>query len=469
MIASLSDIRKNPHCMQSIRQGGFYDLLVEKEGKSEHRHCYTDLDFSMEFDLDEENIPYNEYVDLKPLDATVLHWGQLKLLLGEIEFLTPYMGVEDLCVVYMGSAPGHHIKVLVDMMPKTWKWELYDDKPCEVFCEDKFEDIIMEKISSQPSKFKCEPEPEQTIDPELQELLDNKNFKEAFTKFKATHQKAIVSAMLKDKKKELDRKAKNQSDIVDQLRVMSVPRMSMHTNTQLLYRLQHTIPIAREHRPNVRTHLKYVTIAEAKELRAKYVSRPQTEGDPQLLCISDIRTPLERITETSVQFDMVMQKGLLEALGPYQASLKFKLPYSDKFPRLNYYLDGKLLYQPYSPRVSHECRLHTGKGVALSSTTQYDNDDYAKKLFHFQSTLRTSLYNTDDTLPNEADHPNLVSNGVGTDHCFDCTAARYIIRKYIEARCLEGTDVLKTLDDIVKQLITIQVACKADGNGTLDE
>lgn len=55
------------------------------------------------------------------------HWGQRKLLLSEILFLTKVLNTkdEDRTVVYVGSAKGTHIKILVDMFPNL-KFELYD-------------------------------------------------------------------------------------------------------------------------------------------------------------------------------------------------------------------------------------------------------------------------------------------------------------------------------------------------------
>ena len=47
---------------------------------------------------------------------TCLHWGQLKLLLSEIEFLTPFYG-QSLCVIYAGAAPGLHVPMLARMFP----------------------------------------------------------------------------------------------------------------------------------------------------------------------------------------------------------------------------------------------------------------------------------------------------------------------------------------------------------------
>lgn len=62
--------------------------------------------------------------DYKP----ALHWGQLKLFLSEVEFLTKVMQISnnaEIWFVYAGAAPGHHIKFLSDLFPKV-HFELYD-------------------------------------------------------------------------------------------------------------------------------------------------------------------------------------------------------------------------------------------------------------------------------------------------------------------------------------------------------
>ena len=47
---------------------------------------------------------------------TVIHWGQRKLLLAEIEFLTRF-SEPGACVVYAGAAPGTHTQYLIDLFP----------------------------------------------------------------------------------------------------------------------------------------------------------------------------------------------------------------------------------------------------------------------------------------------------------------------------------------------------------------
>ena len=61
-----------------------------------------------------------------------VHWGQLKLMLSEVEFLTlvykRYKEANDtrpIYIVYAGSAPGDHMPMLADMFPMM-QFELYD-------------------------------------------------------------------------------------------------------------------------------------------------------------------------------------------------------------------------------------------------------------------------------------------------------------------------------------------------------
>jgi len=439
MLTSVELLRKNPHCLQSLRQGGEHDpVLSESElfdsrretPRSEHRFSRVDIPFESEVWMGSGNVPENTYVEMKKLKASVHHWGQLKLLLNEIDFLTPYIHLPELCVVYVGASPGHHLKVLVDMMPKTWTWELFDEKPNEVFAGDGFRSLVVEKqVSNKYINDQCEKG--------LYYLLDEKQ------------------AVLNTRRAEL-------AQLIEKLEESDAPAQLVEPNKRLLWQLQHTALVLTEHRPNVIVHTCNMDTAKARQVRMKYVKRTQTASDPQLLCISDIRTPSQHINEASVQRDMEIQHALVQQLKPFQASLKFRLPYSEKFPDTQTYLDGRLLYQPFSPKVSHECRLHTWCGQLAESLIDYSCDEYARRMFHFQTVLRTSLYEQEAPLPNAADHPSLALNGVGTDHCYDCTAARKIIEAY--AAKAGKMDTLKTLDDIVRELVAVQRVCKADTN-----
>lgn len=59
--------------------------------------------------------------------TSVVHWGQRKLLIGEIQFLTRYGHLSD-DVVYAGAAPGTHIAPLLELFPRH-RFHLYDPAP----------------------------------------------------------------------------------------------------------------------------------------------------------------------------------------------------------------------------------------------------------------------------------------------------------------------------------------------------
>jgi hypothetical protein len=80
--------------------------------------------------------------------------------------------------------------------------------------------------------------------------------------------------------------------------------------------------------------------------------------------------------------------------------------------------------------------------------------------------MRTSIYNTHDPLADPALHPYLCGNGMATDHCYDCAAARVIAQEYIrKARGdTQGIqqEALKLLDDLTMQTASMQLSCKAE-------
>lgn len=72
----------------------------------------------------ESDAPKKEYHRRADEKKSVIHWGQRKLLLSEIEFLTQCAQDHD-TVVYAGAAPGTHISYLVKLFP-TLKFILID-------------------------------------------------------------------------------------------------------------------------------------------------------------------------------------------------------------------------------------------------------------------------------------------------------------------------------------------------------
>lgn len=89
---------------------------------------------------------------------SVQHWGQRKLLLSEIEFLTMYSD-RDRPLVYAGAAPGTHMPVLAKMFP-TQKFILVDPNDFDVvetdritIIQDFFTDELCKKYKDQNVLF----------------------------------------------------------------------------------------------------------------------------------------------------------------------------------------------------------------------------------------------------------------------------------------------------------------------------
>ena len=73
---------------------------------------------------------------------TVVHWGQLKLLLSEIEFLTAHSRADDV-VVYAGAAPGTHTEFLASLFPRL-SFVLVD--PADFHCQPTDRITVMQQL-----------------------------------------------------------------------------------------------------------------------------------------------------------------------------------------------------------------------------------------------------------------------------------------------------------------------------------
>ena len=96
----IGDVNSNPHLLQVIASSGVYT-------------SHTDVPFTRVLSPDAPRLPYRRR---KGEVKTVLHWGQRKLLISEIEFLTLYGNGRNL-VVYAGAAPGTHVRYLIRLFP----------------------------------------------------------------------------------------------------------------------------------------------------------------------------------------------------------------------------------------------------------------------------------------------------------------------------------------------------------------
>jgi cap2 methyltransferase len=100
---SWKEVENNPHCLEIIQN---------------HPHMTYEIDppFHRILRADAREMPYRK-TDREV--KTRIHWGQRKLLMSEIEFLTLLRkaGLRRSLVVYAGAAPGSHIPFLCRLFP----------------------------------------------------------------------------------------------------------------------------------------------------------------------------------------------------------------------------------------------------------------------------------------------------------------------------------------------------------------
>lgn len=81
-----------------------------------------------------EDTPSIPYQRRQGEAKTVEHWGQRKLLMSEIDFLTQYIEPGNgYTVLYVGAGPGRHLDYLMFLFPSVTEWIFYDPKGLEMF------------------------------------------------------------------------------------------------------------------------------------------------------------------------------------------------------------------------------------------------------------------------------------------------------------------------------------------------
>lgn len=152
------------HCPLPMTDPPFTHVLRPAAAVTD-AHCLqcpspmTDPPFTRVLHPDAGGLPYHPRSDeLK----TVVHWGQRKLLLSEIEFLTICQRDHDTAsqphtLVYAGAAPGTHVAALSAMFPAT-KFVLVDPAPFSVSASDSIEivrDLFTDDLARQLASRPC--------------------------------------------------------------------------------------------------------------------------------------------------------------------------------------------------------------------------------------------------------------------------------------------------------------------------
>ncbi len=130
----------NPHLREVFMNRGWIEKY-DKDFTKENRLLTTTIQGSGNNNMNGNPKKY----------STTEHWGQRKLLLTEIEFLTKYYGTDDhYLVVYAGAAPGLHVTYLSSLFPQL-EFVLIDDKEFSLKQTNKIQ-IRSEKFTKDMAK-----------------------------------------------------------------------------------------------------------------------------------------------------------------------------------------------------------------------------------------------------------------------------------------------------------------------------
>ncbi len=167
---------------------------------------------------------------------------------------------------------------------------------------------------------------------------------------------------------------------------------------------------------NIEVIQDFMSEALASEFAAKFSS-------DSLLFISDIRVGAPGNGETDeeqqfrIQRDMDAQRWWVKRMHPLSSILKFRLPWS--IGAKTNYLGGKIYLPVYGKCLTHEARLIVPRDAPAM---EFDNRRYERQMSYFNRVLRPAL-----------------QPAFGGGRCYDCTAFRWIVCKYLAAS--EGYDV----------------------------
>lgn len=441
MWASDKDIHCNEHCHQSINH---------QFRKSQIRN-----DLPTVCTLTSDHV--EDYVDLINDPATVKQWGQLKLLLTEIQFFTHLINEPELQIVYAGSSPGNHLPTLIECMPSSWTWYLYDSRPNPYIlgCNEMIQNVNDITFKRKGTLcLKKEDGWEALINPKFLRMVHDNEFENAikhlytllisfdlFKKHILYLQYHVCHSIQKDVQKQIQDKEEKIKQCID----FHMPEIFIKRIKSDIKKLEHSMTLPLDLYQNVHVYCVNLSVPICEELKRQNTSKP-------LILVSDIRS---NDSEENVEKDMNLQKDFVQALKPDLSLLKFKLPYSKTLNLDTVYLDGDLMYQAYTRPISHETRLVVKHCEILKI---YNHEIYSKSMFYFQTKIRNSIFKSKNYLATPEIYPCLCKHRICIDRCFDCTLCFKIAMDFLssktKAKAIDDFAVLDFLEKIMQRLET---------------
>ena len=373
-------------------------------------------------------------IELKDIDQSIkyqsgirpnniLHIGQLKLMLSELEFLTDYYHKSKLqsLFIYVGSAPGNHMSFISDLFPEL-KFLLIDPNELNVLFKD-------------ADQF-------------------NKKYQDLFLYFKyQTSKESKIINFYNNEKIEKTEKTKKTAQTLDFQKMIEVIR---DTNYKFyIYEDLFTDEFS---------------LADFSEFN--------------LYFCSDIRTNTGTTDFSSMPNDLdilynnAQQYFWIKNLKPSYSLLKFRCPYfsdhlflkkdTDKVAELpifekvkddidfldDYrkkiikYLKPEHIYLQAFPGISStEVRLVISKKTIIDQIWEsFDPKEYEDKLFYYNKFIRPFCFH--------ANNSEYFDKKIGIDGCGDCNIMIHIFKKYLENNSKEKNHV-KKIKEMTNEILKI--------------
>ena len=354
---------------------------------------------------DIENIVYNDLLSLPynkdindTSNITQFHWGQRKLLLSELQFFNHInktlkaKTTKKYTIIYIGAAPGNHIKILL---------ELFDNLNFILIDSRKFNKNIIQEANNKTKSSR--------YIKIMKELLTVDGATKLREKLIANGEEPIVISDIRNNISYPTNIFKNKSDALSKTDKSSIlehtgnfsnnlDRNDIHNFNPELYDEGEVdkvlIEYIKKHKPSNTTNLK------------KYNSLKEKFEDMYLFLWNDV-----------IIQDMNLQKQFIEILKPKEALLKFRFPYylNKHFE----YFDGHVFLPVYGPKFTTECRLLVSREGDSYSYKKWNPLDHEKKLNYFNHVTRKQYY--------YHNHDNIS----GICHCYDCSCEINIIKNYL--------------------------------------
>lgn len=151
----------NMKCKNTCMDGYLYDFIPKDYEIGDNNSIYDSLKTLDKFYKGSliykyDDIPFIEFEHIRPRPITVVHWGQLKMFLVILMFLTKVVEPSDKVVhiIYPGSARGDNILILSDMFPNV-RWNLIDPAVHhqKLFKHNRVDEIKTEFFTDETAKY----------------------------------------------------------------------------------------------------------------------------------------------------------------------------------------------------------------------------------------------------------------------------------------------------------------------------